>query len=139
MAFSLKLPKPRFRWSALTGRCRARLAVGLLVLAIAIGYGLFAGQRFAHRSNDEKVFDQPLVRLGHALTPLPFDMSRFTPQSDRELYMAAVITDQQDINFGLTMLVLRMIVALTIGGIGLVLLTAGSTEWEVRSELPVDA
>jgi len=138
MPFLVKRSKPRFRWSALTGRCRTRIAAGLLMLAIAVGYGLFAGQRFARRSNDEQVFDQPLVRFAHALTPLPLQMRGFIPLSDRELYLATVITDQQDISFGLTMLVLRMIVALTVGGIGLVLLTAGSTEWEVRSELTVD-
>jgi len=137
MLLAIALPKPRFRWSVLTGRCRTRIAAGLVLLAIAAGYGLFSGQRFARRNSDEKAFDQPLVRIGHALTPLPFHMQGFTPQSDRELYLAAVITDQQDVSFGLTVLALRMIVTLTVGGIGLVLLTAGSTEWEIRSEAPI--
>jgi hypothetical protein len=37
-------------------------------------------------------------------------------------------------NIALTVLMLRMVAAATAGGIGLVLLTAGSTEWELRSE-----
>ena len=35
---------------------------------------------------------------------------------------------------GLTLLALRLILAVTAGGFGLILLTAGSTEWEIRSE-----
>lgn len=42
---------------------------------------------------------------------------------------------RQDALFGMTVLALRLIVALTVAGLGLVLLTAGSTEWELRSEL----
>lgn len=56
------------------------------------------------------------------------------PENNRELYLVTVISDQQDTMFGLTLLVLRMILALTIGGFGLVLMTAGATEWEVLSE-----
>lgn len=124
----------RFQWSLLRGRCRRRIIAGLVLLVVAVGYGSYAGQRFGIRGNDERVFDQALARLGHALTPPPVHMRGFSPQSDRELYLVTVVSDQQDIMFGLTMLVLRMIAALTVAGIGLVLLTAGSTEWEIRSE-----
>jgi hypothetical protein len=130
----MPLPKPRFHWSALRGRCRQRIIAGVLLLVVSAGYAVYAGQRFGHRGNDEQVFDQPLARLGHALTRPPFHMRGMKPQNNRELYLVTVVSDQQDIMFGLTMLVLRMIGTLTVGGIGLVLLTAGSTEWEIRSE-----
>ncbi len=48
--------------------------------------------------------------------------------------MVTVISDQQDVLVGMTVLLLRLVIALTAGGLGLVLLTAGATEWEVRSE-----
>ena len=133
MQFHLKLPVSRFRWSALHGRCRIRIAAGLIILVAAAGYAWYAGARFGTRSDDARVFDQPLVRLGHALTPPP-PLRGISPLNDRELYLVTVISDQQDIVFGLTMLVLRMIASATAAGIGLVLLTAGSTEWEIRSE-----
>ena len=101
---------------------------------MAAGYGLYAGQRFSRRNRDERAFDQPLVRLGRGLTPAPVHLRSVTPQNARELYLVTVISDQQDVMFGLTVLVLRMIATLTAGGLGLVLLTAGSTEWEIRSE-----
>jgi hypothetical protein len=134
MPFNLKRPSTRFQWSALRGRCRRRIAVGLVLLIVGGCYAAYAGQRFGTRGNDEGVFDQELARLGHVLTPPPVHMRGISPANDRELYLMAVIKDQQDITFGLTMLVLRMIATLTVGGIGLVLLTAGSTEWEIRSE-----
>jgi hypothetical protein len=55
------------------------------------------------------------------------------------LYLATVISDQHDMINGLTVLALRMVLALTAGGFGLVLLTAGSTEWELRSEVGSEA
>jgi len=134
MPFRLKTPTPRFRWSALKGRCRPRIVAGLVMLAVAAGYGLYASQRFSGRSRDERAFDQPIVRLGRALTPAPVHLRTITPQNARELYLVTVISDQQDIMYGLTVLVLRMIAILTVAGLGLVLLTAGSTEWEIRSE-----
>jgi len=134
MPFTLKPPSSRFQWSAFRGRCRRRIVAGLLLLLVAGGYAAYAGQRFGTRGNDEGVVDQRLAGLGHLLTPPPVHMRSITPQNDRELYLVTVIKDQQDIAFGLTMLVLRMIATLTVGGIGLVLLTAGSTEWEIRSE-----
>ncbi|MEI6669517.1 MAG: hypothetical protein WCP29_15310 [Acidobacteriota bacterium] len=134
MPFRLNRPTTRFHWSALRGRCRRRVIIGLALLAVAAGYGAYAGQRFGVRGDDEGAFDQVLARQGHALTPPPVHLRGFSPQSDREVYLLTVIGDQHDIMFGLTMLVLRMIATLTVAGIGLVLLTAGSTEWEIRSE-----
>jgi hypothetical protein len=134
MSLRLSFPTPRFAWSELRGRCRTRLAAGLIVLAIAAAYAAWAGHQFAVRGGDTRAFDQPLVHLAARMTPPPAGLRGIQPRNDRELYLLAVITDQQDVLFGLTVLVLRMIVALTVGGIGLVLLTAGSTEWEMRSE-----
>jgi len=124
----------QFRWSALKGRCRRRLAAGVLVLAATTAYAWFAGFQMARRGADARAFDQPLVRLAARMNPLPIHLHQYQPQNDRELYLATVIKDQQDMLVGLTALVLRMIAAVTAGGIGLTLLTAGSTEWEVRSE-----
>jgi hypothetical protein len=134
MAFTLTLPKSRFRWSAFQGRCRTRLLSGLLLLLVALAYASYAGQRLSGRGNDDRGFDTPLVRLAHSMTPPPVHIRGMQPENERELYLFAVVSDQQDIMFGLTALVLRMIAALTIGGVGLVLLAAGSTEWEIRSE-----
>ena len=134
MPFTLSLPKSRFRRSALRGRCRLRIIVGLLLLAVAAGYAVYAGQRFGWRGNDDKGFDTPLVHLAHRITLAPLHLRSVQPQNNRELYLITVISDQQDVMFGLTALVLRMIATLTVAGVGLVLLTAGSTEWEIRSE-----
>jgi hypothetical protein len=124
----------QFRWSALKGRCRRRLAAGLLILAAATAYAWFAGSQLARRGSDEGAFDQPLVRFAARMNPLPAHLHQYEPQNGRELYLATVIRDQRDMLVGLTALLLRMIAAVTLGGLGLVLLTAGSTEWEVRSE-----
>ena len=123
----------QFRWSALRGRCRRRLAAGLLVLAAAGAYAWFAGAQLARRGSDERAFDQPLVRLAARMHPLPAHLHQYQPQNDRELYLSTVIKDQQDMLVGLTAFVLRTLAAMTAGGVGLTLLTAGSTEWEVRS------
>jgi hypothetical protein len=127
-------PARRFRWSALGGRCRRRIFAGLALLAVAAAYGSFAGLRMARRGADERAFDQPLVRLAQRMIPPPVHLRQYEPQNDRELYLVTVISDQQDLLHGLTALVLRVIASLTAGGLGLVLLTAGSTEWEIRSE-----
>jgi len=127
-------PARRFRWSALRGRCRRRIIAGLLLLAVAAAYGAFAGLRMGRRGADQHAFDQPLVRLAQRIVPPPVHLSQYEPQNERELYLVTVISDQQDLLHGLTALVLRMIVSITAGGLGLVLLTAGSTEWEIRSE-----
>ena len=123
----------QFRWSALKGRCRRRLAAGLLVLAAAGAYAWFAGAQLARRGSDERAFDRPLVRLAARMHPLPAHLHQYQPQNDRELYLSTVIKDQQDMLVGLTAFVLRTLAAMTAGGVGLTLLTAGSTEWEVRS------
>jgi len=124
----------RFRWSTLRGRCRRQLVAGALILAAAAGYAWFAGVHMARRGSDQRAFDQPLVSLAVRLTPLPVHLFQYEPRNDRELYLATVIKDQRDMITALTALLLRMVVAVTAGGIGLVLLTAGSTEWEIRSE-----
>jgi len=126
--------KPRFVRAALRGGCRRRLVAGVVLLALALGYGIFAGRQFGRRGGDDHAPDQLLVRAAHALTPAPRHLRSIEPVNDRELYLVTVISDQQDVTFGLTLLILRTIVALTFGGLGLVLLTAGSTEWEIRSE-----
>ena len=46
---------------------------------------------------------------------------------------AGLARDQQDLLFGITVLLLRLVVTGTVAGVGLILLTAGSTEWELRS------
>jgi len=126
--------KTRFVWSALRGGCRRKLGAGVLLLALSTAYGLYAGRQFGIRGSDDHVFDQPLVRVARAMTPAPRHLGTITPENTRELYLVTVISDQQDVTFGLTLLILRSIVVLTVGGLGMVLLTAGSTEWEIRSE-----
>jgi hypothetical protein len=116
------------------GRCRRRLLAGACLLAVAIAYGSYAGWAFGRRGGDDPLIDRPLAWLARSLTPPPVHLGSVVPENNRELYLVTVISDQQDTMFGLTLLVLRMILALTIGGFGLVLMTAGATEWEVLSE-----
>jgi hypothetical protein len=125
----------RYRWSALNRRSRRRLAGGSLLLLAAVAYAWFAGVNMANRGADARAFDQPLVRLAVRMNPLPAHLPMYQPQTDRELYLAAVIADQRDMVIGLTALVLRLIAAVTAGGAGLILMAAGSIEWEVRSEV----
>jgi hypothetical protein len=127
---------PRFDRSAFRGRCRRNLLAGLLLLCLGVAYGAWGSAHFGRRNADTGAFDQPLVRAAARMVPPPAHLHSITPQNDRELYLATVISDQQDVMFGLALFILRMIAALTAGGLGLVLLTAGATEWEVRSELP---
>jgi hypothetical protein len=117
------------------GRCRRNILVGLLLLASGIAYGSWGARQFGRRGADSRAFDQPIVEAARQMVPPPQHLKDVSPQNDRELYLAAVITDQQDVMFGLALFVLRMIAALTVGGLGMVLLTAGATEWEVRSEV----
>ena len=125
---------PRFVRSAFRGRCRRNLFTGLVLLLLAVSYAIWGGQRFSTRGADARAFDQVLVRYGAGLVDVPIHMVGFVPENDRELYLTTVISDQKDVMDGLTILLLRMILAMSGGGIGLVLLTAGATEWEVRSE-----
>lgn len=104
-------------------------------MAVAAGYGIFSGQRFGRRGTDDRAFDQPVVRVARSMTPPPLHLRTIQPENNRELYLVTVIADQQDIMFGQTLLILRMILALTMGGLGIVLVAGGSTEWEVRSEM----
>jgi hypothetical protein len=130
------LRRRTFRWSAFHGRCRRRILAGLLLLLCAGGYAWYAGRGFGRRGEDARGFDRPLVGIADRLTPPPVHLASIQPQNNRELYLVTVVSDQQDVLFGLVLLVLRMIAALTAGGFGLVLLTAGSIEWEIRSEPP---
>ena len=123
-------------WPALQGRCRRRLAVGLIMMAVAMAYGAWAGSHFGHRGPDTRALDWPVVQVAARLTGLPTAVSGIRPHDDRELYLLAVITDQHDMMFGMTVFMLRMIATLTVGGLGIALIAAGSTEWELRSRTP---
>ena len=124
----------RYRWSALNGRARRRLLGGSLLLVAALAYAGFAGASLARRGADERAFDQPLVRLAARMNPPPAHLFMYQPQTGRELYLLAAVRDQRDMVLGLTAFVFRLIASVTVGGFGLILMTAGSIEWEVRSE-----
>jgi hypothetical protein len=128
------MPQPRFDRSVFRGRCRRNLLGGLLLLLLGCAYGWWGAHQFQQRGADRTAFDQPLVRAAQRMVPWPRHLKNVQPENDRELYLSAVITDQQDVMTGLVLLALRMIAALTAAGLGLVLVTAGATEWEVRSE-----
>ena len=134
MQLRSKAAARRFQWAAFRGRCRRNLVSGLVLLAVVGAYGIWAGQRFSRRGADLSAFDQPLVRAAARMVPPPVHLRTIQPSNSRELYLATVVSDQQDVMFGLSVLLLRLIVTMTLGGLGLVLLTAGATEWEVRSE-----
>jgi len=103
------------------------------MLFLAGGHGIWAASRLSVRGADDRAFDRVLVTAARSATALPELVARISPQSDQELYLKAVITDQQDLVFGMALFMLRMIVTVTVGGLGMVLLTAASTEWEIRS------
>jgi hypothetical protein len=124
----------RFRWSALNARARRRLLAGLALLLAALAYGAFAGFTLARRGADQRAFDQPLARLAAGMNPLPPHLFMYEPRTDRELYLAAAFGDQRDMSVALTAFIMRMILSVTAGGFGLILMTAGSIEWELRSE-----
>ena len=124
----------RFRWSALNRRARRRLAAGGVLLLAALAYAGFAGFNMGRRGADERAFDQPLVRLAARMNPPPAHLFLYQPQTGRELYLLAAVRDQRDMVLGLTAFVFRLIASVTVGGFGLILMTAGSIEWEVRSE-----
>ena len=127
--------RPRFSWSVFRGKCKSRLLAGLVLMLFAAAYALYAGQHFAQRGADLSAFDRGLVvPLANALLPRPGHLASIEPGNDRELYLMAVITDQQDVLNGLVVLLVRLIPALTIGALGIVLVAAGSIEWELRSE-----
>jgi hypothetical protein len=124
----------RFDRSVFRGRCRRNLLTGFVLMVLGCAYGIWGGQQFRLRGADGRAFDQPVVRAAQRMVPPPRHLKDVWPENGRELYLAAVITDQQDVLLGLVLFVLRMIASLTAGGLGLVLVTAGATEWEVRSE-----
>jgi hypothetical protein len=135
MAFRTRSAAARFDRSLFTGRCRRNLLGGLAVLVLALVYGGWAGDHFRHRGADAAAFDQPLVRAARGMVVEPVHLRALQPQNDRELYLVTVVSDQHDVIFGLVVLLLRALVALTLGGFGLVLATAGATEWEIRSQV----
>lgn len=124
---------PRFDRTLFTGRCRRHLLIGLFGLLVAAGYGTWAAEQFSRRDAEATAFDQPIVRAARLMVPPPAHLRSITPVNSRELYLVTVVSDQQDVMVGLAVLVLRSIVTLTVGGIAMVLLTAGATEWEVMS------
>jgi hypothetical protein len=126
-------PSPRFERALFRGRCRRNLLGGLALLIVALVYAGWAGDHFRRRGADATAFDQPLVRAAGRMVVEPVHLRAVKPQNNRELYLLTVVSDQQDVMSGLVVLLLRIIVALTTGGFGLVLATAGATEWEIRS------
>lgn len=124
----------RFSWDVFAGRIRRRILTGLLLFAVAVAYGTWAGRRLAERGSERGTFDQPLVRAAGRLVRRPDRIPDVRERTFAEAELAAIARDQQDLLFGLTVLLLRLLATGTIAGLGLVLLTAGSTEWEIRSE-----
>ena len=123
-----------FLWSEFRSHARTRLLIGLVLLVIGLGYGSWAALRFGIRGADAVGFDRPIVDAARSLVPAPLVTQTMRPTNNRELVMMGAVFGQHDTVVGLTVLLLRLIAALTVVGFGLVLLTAGSTEWEVRSE-----
>lgn len=135
MSIDTPSERPRFSWEVFRGRCRRRLIVGLVLMLVAASYALYAGRHFAQRGSDLTAFDRVFVLpVAGALLPMPPQLGAVRPSNDRELYLATVISDQADVLTGLVVLIARLIPAVTIGGLGIVLLAAGSIEWEIRSE-----
>jgi hypothetical protein len=103
---------------------------------VAVGvYGGWAAVHLGRRGADTTAWDQVLVNTAMRMVPPPVHLRTIQPRNDRELYLMTVVSDQQDILSGLMVFVLRMILSATVAGLGLVLLVAGATEWEVRSAL----
>ncbi len=98
-------------------------------------YGGWAAVHLGRRGADAETFDRVLVRAATRMVPPPAHLRSIEARNDRELYLVTVVADQQDVMAGLMVFVLRLILIATLGGLGLVLLTAGATEWEVRSEM----
>ena len=123
----------RFRWSLFQGRCRRNLLVGLVLCVVAGAYGSWAAHRLANRGADARAFDRPLVSLAQSLVRPPAGVRAFRPQTTGEFYLLTEVSDQRDVLEGLTAFLLRLIIVMTGGALGMVLLTAGATEWEIRS------
>ena len=116
------------------GRVRARVLAGLLIVLVALAYGTWSTRRFGMRGSERSTFDQPLVEMAGRLVRRPDSIPNLHVKTSTEVELAALARDQQDLLFGMTVLLLRLLVTGTVGGLGLILLTAGSTEWEIRSE-----
>jgi hypothetical protein len=126
----------RFSWAVFRGRVRSRVLLGVAILSIALTYGTWATQRLAQRGSERGTFDQPIVSAAGRLVQRPDRIPVVPIRTETELELSAVARDQQDLLFGLTVLLLRLLLTGSVAGLGLILLTAGSTEWELRSELP---
>lgn len=116
------------------GRTRTRVLLGLLILCVALTYGTWAARRLGQRGSERGTFDQPLVEVAGRVVRRPDRIPDIAVRTSKEVELAAIARDQQDLLFGMTVLLVRLIAAVTVGGLGLILLTAGSTEWEIRSE-----
>lgn len=117
-----------------TGRVRTRILLGIVILALSLGYGTWATRRLSNRGSERATFDQALVSMAGEVVRRPDSVPDVPATTSVEVELLAVARDQQDLLFGLTVLLLRLVVAGTVAGGGLVLLTAGSTEWELRSQ-----
>jgi hypothetical protein len=124
----------RYAWVVFRGRVRSRVVLGVVILALALSYGTWSTQRLSQRGSERQTFDQPLVSAAGRLVQRPDRIPHVLTRTQTELELSAVARDQQDLLFGLTVLLLRLLMAGTVAGLGLVLLSAGSTEWEIRSE-----
>ena len=124
----------RFSRSVFRGQVRRRVVVGAIMLAVAIAYGTWATHRLGVRGSERDTYDQPVVAAAGRMVQRPDRVPHVAIRTPTELELSAVTRDQQDLLFGLTVLLARLLVTGTVGCLGLVLLAAGSTEWEVRSE-----
>jgi hypothetical protein len=123
-----------FSWTHFNGRCRTRLLTGLVLMVVGLGFGTWSMARLGEASVQQRI-EGPIATFAARLVAPPLFLRGFRPASDRERALFVALVWAQDALFGMTLLALRMIVALTLAGLGLVLLTAGSTEWQVRSEM----
>lgn len=130
--------RQRFRRDLLVGPLRRRLLGGLALLVVAIAYGGWAAVHLARPGAERDTFDGPVVRFASRIVTAPDVDVPFAPGSENEVYLLAVIRAQQDVVFGVTLLLFRCGAATVLAGLGLVLLTAGATEWEVRSALATE-
>lgn len=127
--------RQRFRRELLVGSVRYRLLGGLGLLVLAMWYGSWAAAHLARHGAERDAFDRPVVNFASRIVTAPDVEVRFVPKTEDEVYLLAVVRAQQDTVFGVTLLLFRWILTSVVAGMGMVLLTAGATEWEVRSAL----
>lgn len=127
--------RQRFKREFLVGAARHRLFGGLVLLVLALWYGAWSAAHLTRPGAERDTFDRPIVRFASTLVTAPDVEVPFSPKTENEVYLLAVVRSQQDIVFGVTLLLFRCGAAAIMAGLGLVLLTAGATEWEVRSAL----